>query len=76
LKRRLTLKVKILQAGESQKSFAEKVGLKDIRLSHLISGFRNPTKEERRKISKALNVSEEVLFIFDENESKQIAVCM
>lgn len=76
MNRRLILKVKILQTGESQKSFAEKVGLSDIRLSHLISGFRNPTKEERRKISKALDASEEVLFAFDENESKQIAACM
>jgi len=58
----LILKIAILQSYPCQSDFAQAIGLKDDILSRIVRGRRQPTEEQREKISQVLRIPANELF--------------
>ena len=59
---RLGLKGAILQRGLSQRETSRLADIPETRLSSLISGWSDPTPDERRKLAAVLRQTENILF--------------
>ena len=56
------LKLAILNSNVPQYVLAAKAGMSETKLSRVVRGRADPTEDERRRIAKALGVSEDDLF--------------
>ena len=68
---RFELKVAILKTGQPQYRFAQKIGLHPAKLSSIITGYINPSEDEKEKIANTLGCSGDVIFTnvdFDEHD--------
>lgn len=57
-----SLKAILYKNNERQSSFAKKIGINPVDFNQIINGKKYPYAGWRKKISEALNISEEILF--------------
>lgn len=58
----VTLKVAIITAGKTQREVAEKSGLRELRVSEIVTGRVIATPDEKRALAKALRSTQSALF--------------
>ena len=58
----IPFKVLLLQRRISQRSLAKQTGIAESTLSLILHGFRPPTASQRRRLAKALGVTQDELF--------------
>ena len=56
------VKVELAKRGQTQRSFARKVGLRPSTLGHILNGHLAPWPAVRQRIAKELGLSEDELF--------------
>ena len=64
------LKLQIFRRGSHQNQLAKAVGMDETVLSKIIHGYRNPTAEQRKLLSRFLEADEAWLFELFESVSK------
>ena len=58
----LTVKIKLLRSGKSQRQLAQQVGIAESRLSSLLRGWATPKESEKHALALALETTKSELF--------------
>lgn len=58
----VALKVAIIEAGKTQREVAERAGLRELRVSEIVTGRVIATADEKRALAKALRRPQSALF--------------
>jgi len=66
----LPLKVAIIRSGRSQISLAAHTGIPESRISRIVNSWTKATPTERRRIARALRVSEDEIFGSEASQDK------
>jgi transcriptional regulator with XRE-family HTH domain len=69
----IVLKVSILQKFTNQADFAQATGIDETVLSRIVKGRRTATSEQKKTISKALNIPVDELFPTTKPETRDAA---
>jgi transcriptional regulator with XRE-family HTH domain len=67
--RNRTLKVAIIEAGKTQREVAARAGLRELRVSEIVTGRVIASPDERRALAKALRCAQSALFPVAQDEA-------